>query len=347
MTSAALSPTPRTEQPDPACALGFDPAYFCIEWNAEGELTRVLKDSVEVASFKCDPLGRRVEKVAGGVTTRWVYDGADILRETDGAATSIYVQGPGIDEPLRAETSVGYAYYHADALGSIVATTDVAGTVTSSRRYDAWGRIEVGAAQEGYGFTGREWDPETGLYYYRARYYDPHSGRFISEDPIGFAAGVNFYRYASANPTGFIDPFGLTELVFDGRGVTIRDDNGNFQGYVPATSGRPGSTDPRAPWEGPIPEGDYSLDPAEISEGNWLRDLFGDWGDYRVPLKPVEGTETFDRSGFFLHGGTEPGSAGCIDVGRRDRHIFDYLLREGGLVDVRVRYPSSGPPPVQ
>lgn len=58
-------------------------------------------------------------------------------------------------------------------------------------------------------FTGREWDPETGLYYYRARYYDPKAGRFISEDPIGFGGGVNFYGYVGGNPTGFVDPAGL------------------------------------------------------------------------------------------------------------------------------------------
>ncbi len=59
-------------------------------------------------------------------------------------------------------------------------------------------------------FTGREWDPEIGLYYYRARYYDPKAGRFLSEDPIGFAGGdVNLYSYVWNNPTLFADPFGL------------------------------------------------------------------------------------------------------------------------------------------
>jgi RHS repeat-associated protein len=58
-------------------------------------------------------------------------------------------------------------------------------------------------------YTGREWDPETGLYYYRARYYDPKVGRFISEDPIGFRGGVNFYSYVGGNPINRLDPFGL------------------------------------------------------------------------------------------------------------------------------------------
>jgi RHS repeat-associated protein len=62
----------------------------------------------------------------------------------------------------------------------------------------------------GYAFTGREWDAETGLYYYRARYYDPKIGRFLSEDPIGFMGGANFYAYVEGNPLTLVDPFGLS-----------------------------------------------------------------------------------------------------------------------------------------
>lgn len=58
-------------------------------------------------------------------------------------------------------------------------------------------------------FTGKEWDPETGLYYYRARYDDPTTGRFLSEDPVGFAASTNHYVYVQNNPVLFTDPTGL------------------------------------------------------------------------------------------------------------------------------------------
>jgi RHS repeat-associated protein len=64
-------------------------------------------------------------------------------------------------------------------------------------------------------FTGREWNPEIGLYYYRSRYYDPESGRFISEDPIGFQGGVSFYAYVRGNPAALIDPLGL-KIVLSG-----------------------------------------------------------------------------------------------------------------------------------
>jgi RHS repeat-associated protein len=61
-----------------------------------------------------------------------------------------------------------------------------------------------------YTYTGREWDKEIGLYYYRARYYDPLEGRFISKDPAGFDGGINLYGYTSNNPINFADPSGLT-----------------------------------------------------------------------------------------------------------------------------------------
>ena len=77
--------------------------------------------------------------------------------------------------------------------------------------YDAWGNITAvqdPAFQQPYGFTGREYDPESGLYYYRARYYDPEVGRFLSEDPIGLAGGLNTYRYVGNDPVNWADPTG-------------------------------------------------------------------------------------------------------------------------------------------
>jgi len=183
------------------------------EWNARNELTRVTKNSVEQARFSYDPLGRRVEKVAGGITTAFSYDGDSILREVRGSAILKYVQGLGIDEPLAQEDGSGaLTYFHTDTLGSVVRSTNPTGAVTLTRQYDAWGNIEGGANEPGYAFTGREWDPEVGLYYYRARYYDPKSGRFISTDPIGFRGGVNFYSYVRNRPVSLIDPLGLMDI---------------------------------------------------------------------------------------------------------------------------------------
>ena len=178
------------------------------EWNARNELTRVTKNSVEQARFSYDPTGRRVEKVAGGVTASYTYDGARILREVQGSTTLKYVLGEGVDELLAVDDGTTLSYFHADGLDSIVQTTNAAGSVTLTRQYDAWGNLEAGMSQAGHAFTGREWDPETGLYYYRARYYDPRAGTFTAEDPIGILGGLNLYGYVFASPTTYVDPFG-------------------------------------------------------------------------------------------------------------------------------------------
>jgi RHS repeat-associated protein len=216
---------PRAQDPLPGKTnLSENPFFFCYEWTVENQLKRVTKDGIEVATFKYDSLGRRVEKkIAGGFTYSYLYDGMDILRETRSDGTTYtYVHGPGIDEPLaRIDQAGAVAYYHADALGSIVKMTDSAGAVVQSRQYDAWGNLEIGADQPGYAFTGREWDPETGLYYYRARYYSPREGRFVSEDPFGIAFSSNQYTYVGNRPIIMIDAYGLKEyyaIVVSGQG---------------------------------------------------------------------------------------------------------------------------------
>jgi RHS repeat-associated protein len=180
------------------------------EWNANNELVRVTKNSVEQARFSYDPAGRRVEQTAGGVTAVYAYDGLDVLREVRGGTTLKYVDDLDIDSPLAIENGSGTSYVHRDGLGSIVKWTNAAGTVSLTRQYDPWGNLEAGADEPGYALTGREWDPETGLYYYRARYYDPRSAGFISEDPVDFKDGLSRYTYVLANPTNLIDPSGRT-----------------------------------------------------------------------------------------------------------------------------------------
>ena len=104
-------------------------------------------------------------------------DGRDIIR---------YIHGPGIDEPLAVEQKGKVYYYHADGLGSITALTDERGRIVQRYEYDSFGNMKRRGhkVKQPSSFTGREWDEETGLYYYRARYYDPEVGRFISFDPI-------------------------------------------------------------------------------------------------------------------------------------------------------------------
>jgi len=209
------SSTARFGREPKECAFGagFRPLNLGIEWNAENQLIEVSENETTIATIEYDPLGRRVEKVAGGTTSTFTYEGEDILREIAGATTTYYVHGPGIDEPLTNEISGSPTYYHADALGSVLKMTNASGSVTHEYRYDVYGRIEAGSTQGGYSLTGREWDPESSLFYYRARYFNPTLGRLLSEDPIGLTAGINQYTYAANNPGNLVDPEGTHPAI--------------------------------------------------------------------------------------------------------------------------------------
>ncbi len=148
----------------------------------------------------------------------FVYDNEDIILEyrtkTDDGKPKTemtrYIHGPGIDEPLAIERKYEVYYYHADGLGSITALTDKKQKVVESYTYSSFGEIKQNGdkVKNAFTFTGREWDKETDLYYYRARYYDAKMGRFISRDPIGFEGGMNLYGYVNNLPTTLVDPFG-------------------------------------------------------------------------------------------------------------------------------------------
>jgi RHS repeat-associated protein len=111
------------------------------------------------------------------------------------------------------------AFYQVDHLGTPQELTDHEGNVAWAAQYKAWGQareaISDAARKAGIAnpirFQGQYCDEETGLHYSRYRYYDPHSGRFASKDPIGLIGGLNFQRYAP-NPVQWIDPFGLTSV---------------------------------------------------------------------------------------------------------------------------------------
>lgn len=185
-------------------------------WNIQNQLILIDFPDATNATYRYDGLGRRIEKNVNGAITRYVYDGPNILLEYDGSNTLVarYGYGGDIDQPLHMERGGNSFYYHADHLGSIRKLSDGSGLVVNSYEYDSYGRLEtsVEGVANPFTYTARESDAESGLYYNRARYYEPQSGRFVSEDPIGFTGGnVNLYAYVSNNPIDFTDPLGLEE----------------------------------------------------------------------------------------------------------------------------------------
>jgi RHS repeat-associated protein len=185
-------------------------------WNARNQLTGITKTGF-TASFTYDSFGRRTGKTVQGTTTNFLYDGLSPVQEKNGATVNAnLLTGLGIDEFFTRTDSVGVRSLLPDALGSTVALGDGTGTLQTQYTYEPFGFVsQTGAAStSSYKYTGRE-DDGTGLYYYRARYYQPRLQRFIAEDPIGFRGGVNFYSYVSGNPVGLVDPLGLASLTTD------------------------------------------------------------------------------------------------------------------------------------
>ena len=252
---------------------GYDP----IEGVRKAVLSEIINGmsaATSTISYKYDAFNRRIEKDVNGTITRYVYDRGNIHLEYDGENTfqAKYVHSDNVDEPLRMERPdnpyknakfpVQEFYYHRDRLGNITEITDFEGTVVQRYVYDAFGKVSIfdkdGNAitpdsakylKSPYAFTGQEYDYETGMFLHGVRYYDPDSGRFISEEPLGLD-GPNLYWYTLNNPMNYVDPTGLlTRGVgfgvgagFFGAGGTanvqyVWDDKGNWNIAVTRCNG--------------------------------------------------------------------------------------------------------------
>jgi RHS repeat-associated protein len=161
------------------------------------------------ASFKYDSFGRRISKTIGGVQTDFLYDGANAVQTVSGSTAVSMLNGLGIDELYASLSATQQLHLLTDGLGSTVALADATQAVVSRYAYDAYGNVSLtGSVTVSAQYTGRENDG-TGLYYNRARYYSPRFGRFISEDPIGWASRqTNGYAYVGGNPISWTDPSG-------------------------------------------------------------------------------------------------------------------------------------------
>lgn len=230
-TDADGNVTSRTCPSTPALTATFT-------WSAEGLLKTVTNQGV-TTTFNYDASGRLVRVDQGGTpVSHYLWDGGNPLAELDGAATTKRVEFsyyPGLDA-IHAVVQGTTAYFaHTDGLGNVVALTDAAKALQRTYAYDDWGAVTGGADTHGFAgidrprFKGALWLNVAGgdLYYMRNRWYEPQSGRFLSEDPIGLQGGLNRYTYAAADPVGGSDPTGLcgciTSLGNGGRKMSNTD----------------------------------------------------------------------------------------------------------------------------
>jgi RHS repeat-associated protein len=194
-----------------------DPSGKSYSWDFENRLTQAIVPGTGTTNFRYDPFGRRIRKSGPLGTTNYLYDGlaadADIIEEINNSGTVVtdYTQGPAVDEPLADIMSGTTSYYQADNLGSITSLSSPAASLVDTYVYDSFGKLtaSTGTLVNEFQYTARELDAETGGYYYRARYYDQSIGRFASEDPSRFTAGLNFYSYTKNSPVNATDPSGL------------------------------------------------------------------------------------------------------------------------------------------
>ncbi|GLI36810.1 hypothetical protein KI811_17690 [Geobacter hydrogenophilus] len=211
---------------------------YTYAYDEENRLTGVTRkaDGRLVGQYRYDALSRRIAKVAdpavGPVETRYFYDDARIIEEQDagGFTKATYVYGNYIDEVLTMDRGGQPYYYHQNALWSVAAVTNSTANVVERYAYDAYGCVTItdgagnpvsknawgtphGAIGNPWMFTGRQLDEESGLYYYRARYYDCEKGRFLQRDPLSYFTGINFYEYVWGNSPNLTDPWGLEQVL--------------------------------------------------------------------------------------------------------------------------------------
>jgi RHS repeat-associated protein len=195
------------------------------QWNARNQLSGISGPNVN-ASFVYDGVGRREKKTINGNLTEFLYDGVNPVQETSGAAVLVNtLTGLGIDEFLtRTDVSGGtVSHFLAGALGSTLAMADSTGAVPTEYTYEPFGKAtQTGASSSNpLQYTGRESDG-TGLYFYRARYYDSILQRFVTEDPAEFEGGdYNLYAFVGNNPINSRDPTGnAADITSIGAEVT-------------------------------------------------------------------------------------------------------------------------------
>ena len=193
---------------------------YVYDW--ADRLIRVEESSQILAEYTYDAVNRRVTKTVGTTATTFIYDETDVIEEyTDGVFDRAFVYRNTIDKPILLETGSQLYYYITGRQGSVRAIVDDTGALVESYEYTPFGLMTIydnqgqditatgSAIGNPFGYTGRRWDAESGLWYYRNRMYSAELGRFLQRDPAGYVDGLNLYIYVQNNPLRYTDPDGL------------------------------------------------------------------------------------------------------------------------------------------
>jgi len=192
-----------------------------LTWRAEGSFPSRIKVGGSNVEYFADPAGRLARKDVGGVTRRYyLWNGDELYAELDSVGNTVaeYSWYPGLDQPHQLKVGSTVYNVHRDAGGNVIALTDTAFNVGKSYEYGPWGdstgtwttNVALSGDNDRARWKGALWmGPEVDLYYMRNRWYEPATGRFLSEDPAGLEAGINPYAFAENDPVNNADPTGL------------------------------------------------------------------------------------------------------------------------------------------
>jgi len=279
-----------------------------LTYNADQELIQVSKTGIPTEHYKYDSQGRRIEKIIGANTTnnpnktRYHYNGDNLYAQyhsTDSSNPQYRYVQLGLDQPLsRYNETEQTTYYLQGAHNNILGTTDEQGNLSTSQQYDAWGNTTNQSTTKTpqYGYQGREPD-NTGLIYYRARYYQPKTGRFTQQDPKGFIDGINKYAYAVNSPVNYSDPYGTSVI-----GAAVKALSNSSSYYTP----------------GVFPQANYNLGSASTAVNSALNSInsigniaFNAIGTLTAPLDRYQGEITSVATGI----GSFPGAGQLAGAG--------------------------------
>ena len=211
-------------------AVNGDPVTYDLNGNltAQGAaiysfdpLNRMQSASVSGQSieFQYNAHGQRMSKSVNRNMMTSLYEGRLKILEFDESKRVVkrFVYGPGLDSPILMKSGETDYFYHQDRLNSVIALSDISGNIVEVYDYMPYGKpLNTSSVGNPFLFTGREYDEETDLYFYRARYYDPKTARFLSPDPVGPNGGdLNLYAYCAGDPINSRDPMGLDNVLVD------------------------------------------------------------------------------------------------------------------------------------